>query len=345
MRRQRGKIGTSFARARSALAASSICAVVVAGVACGDGTHGAGESEESAGSTTPLPDGAAGTVSGSSTGGATGATGDTGATGANGGAGDTGGASGSGGSGTSTGDAAAWILAELAGVPVVTGDFTTRQIVETPVLVQDSTACCSKYAFDFRETEAPSDPRVGFVNVTIHDLQSTDAWGGGFVTDKAAGAIVFLANVHIEPNWPTWDSYSTTNKDGMVLDSASAIYGADVTIENWNADGAIDNKADVSQFVRLTIEGEGNRGIRYWGSGPHYLVESTLENEGGLGEGSVLWFKDCSTVTVRVFDSTFNGSSTVAPSLVSCDIGSNPNIEYLTTDPRTTGEMHDMFSP
>jgi hypothetical protein len=329
-------IDTSFARVRGVVASSTLCAVVAC-AGCGDGAAES-EPEDAASSTSG---GAASAGSGASTGGGTSGSGASGG-------GSSGGADGSGGSGggaTGTGDAAAWIVAELTRVPVMTGDFTTRQFVETPVLVQGATACCSKYAFDFRETEAPTDPRVGFVDVTIEDLLSTDAWGGGFVTDKAPGAIVFLANVYIEPNWPTWDSYSTTNKDGMVLDGASAIYGADVTIKNWNADGAIDNKADVSQFVRLGIEGQGNRGIRYWRSGPHYLVDSTLENTGGLGEGSILWFKDCSTATVRVYGSTFNGSSILAPSLVSCDTGSNPNIEYLTVDPRTTGEMHEMFSP
>lgn len=100
-----------------------------------------------------------------------------------------------------------------------------------------------------------------------------------------------------------------------------------------------------SEFVRLTLEGQGNRGIRYWGAGPHYLVESNLNNTGGLGEGSLLWFQDCDAATVRIYDSTFNGSATVPESLISCDNGTAPNLEYLTMDPRTTGEMHEMFSP
>jgi hypothetical protein len=74
-------------------------------------------------------------------------------------------------------------------------------------------------------------------------------------------------------------------------------------------------------------------------------VESNLNNEGGLGEGSLLWFSDCDTVTVNIYASTFNGSSTVPPALISCDNGSAPELVYLTTDPRTTGEMHEMFIP
>ena len=244
-----------------------------------------------------------------------------------------------------SGGAAQWILDNFDGAPLKTGMFTTRQFVETPVLVKDVDACCAKYAFDFRETMDPVDARVGLLHVTIHDLVSADAFGGGIVTADAAGAQIFAADVRIEPNWPEWISYAATNKDGMVLDASAALYAEDLTIKNWNADAAIDNKAMVSQFVRLQIEGRGNRGIRFWNAGPHYIVDSTLENTGGLGEGSVLWFKDCTTAVVKIYASTFNGSPTVPANLISCDVGSAPTLEYVTVDPRTTGEMHPMFAP
>ena len=240
--------------------------------------------------------------------------------------------------------AAAWIRAHFEDDPSVTGDSTERTRVETPALVHDATACCAKYAFDVVESVAPDDRQIGFVDVVIQDLESSDAFGGGIQTSRAEGATLYLASVTVEPNWPTWVDYSTTNYDGLVLDGASAIYAEDLTVRNWNADGAIDNKATVSQFVRLTIEGRGHRGIRYWREGPHSLVESDLTNEGGLGEGTLLWFQDCSTVELRVYDTTFNGSPNVPESLVSCDEGTDPTIVYLTTDPRTTGELHEMFS-
>jgi len=253
-------------------------------------------------------------------------------------------------SSTSTGSgggptAADWIAQHFSGAPVVTGDFTERTRVETPALVRDATGCCAKYAFDVAEEEAPDDRRVGFVDVTVTNLESTDAYGGAIQSAAAPGLVLFLARVQIAPAWPVWESYATTNYDGMVLDDASAIYAEDLTIDDWNADGAIDNKAPISQFVRLTITGQGNRGIRYWGPGPHYLVDSHLENTGGAGEGSVLWFSDCDATTVNIYASTFNGSSTVPAELVSCDNGSAPQLNYLTTDPRTTGEMHEMFAP
>ena len=255
------------------------------------------------------------------------------------------GAGGTAGSGGSSASASDWILATFADVEVVTGDFTERTMVETPALVRDATGCCAKYAFDLRNEVDPVDLRAGFVNVTITDLQSSDAFGGGITTGYAPGVVLFLDEVHIEPNWPEWVDYQTTNYDGMVLDDSVAIYAEDLTVANWNADGAIDNKAPTSQFVRLTIEGQGNRGIRYWGNGPHYLVDSHLNNAGNLGEGTLLWFSDCDATTVRIYASTFNGSATVPGDMIGCDNGSAPQLEYLTTDPRTTGEMHEMFSP
>jgi hypothetical protein len=286
--------------------------------------------------------GTGGTSSGGSTSGGGTSSGGTGGS-------NTGGAAGSstgGSAGIGPGSCDAWINAHFAGAPVVTGDYDTRTDVETPALVKDATGCCAKYSFDVTEEEAPDDPQVGFVNVTISNLESSDAFGGGIMSGAAPGLVLYLANVQIEPNWPNWIDYDTTNKDGMVLDDASAIYACDLTIKNWHADGAIDNKAPVSQFVRLTLEGSGNRGIRYWEPGPHYIVDSNLNNGGELGEGSLLWFDDCSGAVVKIYNSTFNGASTLDEQQdISCDNGSSPTIEYLTTDPRTTGEMHEMFSP
>jgi hypothetical protein len=186
---------------------------------------------------------------------------------------------------------------------------------------------------------------VGFVDVAIHDLASTDAFGGGIQSANASGLTLYLAGVVVDPGWPLWVDYATTNYDGLVLDGSAAIYAEDLTIRDWNGDAAIDDKASISQLVRLTIEGRGHRGIRYWTAGPHYLVDSRLENAGGVGEGSLLWFRDCDTVELRVYRSTFAGSPTGPASAIRCDEGADPAIVYLDTDPRTTGEMHEMFAP
>lgn len=249
------------------------------------------------------------------------------------------------GGGAPAGNAADWILEHFADAPVISGDFTERTQVETPALIHQATGCCAKYAFDMIEERMPDDRQVGIVDVVITDLVSSDAFGGGISSGYAPGLVLYLDNVQIQPDWPMWESYQTTNYDGMVLDDSAAIYAEDLTIQDWNADGAIDNKAPISQFVRLTISGQGNRGIRYWGAGPHYLVDSHLENLGGAGEGTVMWFSDCGTVVLNVYASTFNGEDTLMRGMFSCDNGTTPTVNYLTTDPRTTGEMHEMFSP
>jgi hypothetical protein len=313
-------------------------------VACGSDDDDAKNSANTGGSGGSNTGGSGGGNSGGSGNSATG-----GASGSGTGGSSTGGTAGAGVGGTGAGgtpasSAADWILAHFAGDPVVTGNFTERTNVESPALVKDATGCCAKYSFDVREEDPPNEPEVGFVNVSITDLESSDAYGGGISSAYAPGLVLFLANVTVEPNWPIWVSYSETNYDGLVLDDAAAIYAEDLTVKNWNADGAIDNKAPISQFVRLKLEGQGNRGIRYWEPGPHYLVDSTLENTGGAGEGSLLWFQDCDGAVVKIYGSTFNGSATVPNDLISCDNGSSPTLEYLTTDPRTTGEMHEMFS-
>jgi hypothetical protein len=70
-------------------------------------------------------------------------------------------------------------------------------------------------------------------------------------------------------------------------------------------------------------------------------VESRVDNE----TGTILWFSDCASATLYVHDSTFNGEPTVPADKIECDNGDTPNIVYADTDPRTTGEMHPMFSP
>lgn len=245
---------------------------------------------------------------------------------------------------TTTGDVPAsdardWIIMHFADAPTVTGTFDERTTVETPALVLDASGGASKYAFDVREDEAPVLAEVGFVAVTIRDLVSDDPFGGGISTGYAPGAIVYLDDVYIEPNWPAWESYDTTNYDGMVLDESAAIYAEDLTITNWNADSAIDIKSPVAQFVRLRTEGAGNRALRFWEAGPHYLVDSSVSNPGG----TMLWFSDCDAVTLNVYATLFDGQQEVPESAVECENGSAPNIVVLEVDPRTTGEMHEMF--
>lgn len=234
-----------------------------------------------------------------------------------------------------------WIAKNFANVPVKQGNYTTRQYVELPALIKDSTACCAKYGFDVRDKVAPFDNRVAFVNVTITDLKSTDGYGGGFVTGNGvAGTYVYISKMLVDPNWPHWVGYSSTNYDGIVLDGTAATYAEDLTIRRWNADSAMDIKSPVAQFNRLVVEGPGNRSLRFWKAGPHYIANSKLSNS----SGKIMWFKDCSTAKVYVYNTTFNGASSISSTQISCEIGSNPQIIYLNEDPTQTGAMHPMFN-
>jgi hypothetical protein len=233
-----------------------------------------------------------------------------------------------------------WIHTELAGVPDFTGDFTKRTAVELPRLIHDSSVTNGKYGFDLKDEVDPGDPRVALVNVNIHDLTSPDAYGGSFQTAGAPAAKIYLSNVYLEPNWPAWVSYDTTNYDGMVLDGSEEIFAEDVTVKNWNADSAADIKSKRAQFVCLRTEGDGNRTLRFWNVGPHYLVKSAVNNE----TGALVWMKTCTGALINVYDSTFNGAPQLPADKISCEDGGAPEIVYLTTDPRTTGEMHPMFS-
>jgi hypothetical protein len=233
-----------------------------------------------------------------------------------------------------------WIMTELAGVPDFTGDFTKRTAVELPRRIHDASVTNGKYGFDLKDEVDPIDPRVALVNVNIHDLVSADAYGGSFQTAGAPGAKLYLSNVYLEPNWPAWVDYATTNYDGMVLDASEEIYAEDVTVKSWNADSAADIKSKVAQFVCLRTEGDGNRTLRFWNVGPHYLVKSSVNN----GAGAIVWMKTCTGAKINVYDSTFNGEPQLPANKISCDDGGEPEIVYLTTDPRTTGEMHPMFS-
>jgi hypothetical protein len=326
--------------------------------ACGDdgtetGSGGGSSTSAAEGSSAATTGAATNASSGAGDGGNPGSGGDaassgSGGTTGSGGDGSGGGAtSGSGGSGggasvRACGDSATipnpWIAEAFADVPELTGDFDSRQYVELPRIIRDATATNAKYAFDLRDDEEPVDPVAAFVNVTVTDLVSPDEYGGAVQTANAPGVSLHVSNVYLEPGWPEWDDYDTTNYDGMVLDGSAAIYAEDLTIQGW-ADAALDIKSERAELVCLRTGGGGHRALRFWEPGPHYVVASTIDND----LGSLVWFEDCSGATLYVYGSTFDGEPTIPEGEIECDNGEDPEIVYLDVDPRTTGEMHPMF--
>ncbi|GEM_PF-4108170 len=225
-----------------------------------------------------------------------------------------------------------WISNEFDGVNQLTGIHTARYNVNSDLFVTSANMSAAKYSVSFSGT------KIGIVNTTVKDLFSRDPYGAAFQFTNA-NADIYMSNVYIEPNWPSWVSYGVTNYDGIDVDQGRAFYAEDLTIKSWNADGAIDNKAQTSQLVRVNIEGSGNRALRYWNEGPHFIVNSQIDNS----SGAILWSYRCDTIKVYVYNSTFNGQSKIPSDKIECDGGSNPQIVYLTGDPITAGVMHPMF--
>lgn len=237
--------------------------------------------------------------------------------------------------------AAKWIADNFAGIPIVSGMFTGRQEVESPVWLKDVTISGARYGVSVHETKSPEDRRVAMTNLRVSNLRSKTRFGGGIKTHNSSRNMsLFLLDVTITPKWPNWISYENTNYDGIVLDGAAALYAQDLIIRDWNADAAIDNKARESQLVHLSISGPGHRPMRYWRSGPHYLVHANIKKP---NPGTLLWFKDCSDTSVYIYKSTFNGLDRLTNDMIDCDKGSDPNIVYLTEDPRLNSQLHPMF--
>jgi hypothetical protein len=236
----------------------------------------------------------------------------------------------------------AWIAANFAtGVTNYTGAYTSRTTVTAPALVKDATGTNGKYAFDLKENTGNADKRIAMMNVSISNLTSGDAYGAG--VRAGANVELFMSNVTVDPGWPAWVNYSTTNYDGVDLDgSGNKIYAEDLTITNWNADGGIDVKSSRAEFVNLTISGAGHRVLRIWRPGPHYLVDSSLSSSQG---SDLIWISSAAAGgTLYVYNCTFDGAPTCPTNRIDREGGSNLSIVYLNTDPRLTGDMHEMFN-
>jgi len=239
-----------------------------------------------------------------------------------------------------------WLEESFGAPPPEAGTLTGRQRLETPVWLRGAEISQAKYAVTVRRGENGGD--VALSGLRIGPLASRDAFGAGIRIEEPDDAAVrgdsvvrlFLHDVVIAPDWPDWLSYGETNYDAVDFAAPGELYGHSVRISDWNADAALDIKADLSQFVGLEVSGPGNWPIRYWRSGPHVLVASSLSRP---DEGPLVWFADCDAVTLWVHDTRFNGAARLSPDLVSCERGEDPEIIYLSEDPRETGEIHPML--
>ncbi|ROT97999.1 hypothetical protein [Histidinibacterium lentulum] len=239
-----------------------------------------------------------------------------------------------------------WLEETFGAPPPEAGTLTGRQRLETPVWLRGAEISQAKYAVTVRRGE--DGEHVALSGLRIGPLASRDAYGAGIRVEAPdddadwGDSVVrlFLHDIVIAPEWPDWRSYGETNYDAVDFAAPGELYGHAVRISDWNADAALDIKADRSQFVGLEVSGPGNRPIRYWRSGPHDLVASSLSRP---DDGPLVWFADCDAVTLRVHDTEFNGAPRLSPDRVSCERGEDPEIVYLSEDPRRTGEIHPML--
>jgi hypothetical protein len=254
----------------------------------------------------------------------------------------------------------------------------------TPVFVKNAQCqggyYCQSIMTPYANGLGAQPARAAFEHVTISNQIVDGGYSASIWTSPTGPACagcagdppfdLYLNDVTITPNWPPWVNYQTTNFDGITADGglwAGHIYAQDLNINGWD-DAAIDMKGAQLQAVRLHTEGSGFNTLKLWGGTNEavppvvvtptviYLVNSTINNDrynpakggahpiAGATDGGLLWTWNCSTLVLNVYNTTFNGASTLNPLDLVCEVrGAAPVINYLTVDPTTTGEMHAMF--
>lgn len=261
-----------------------------------------------------------------------------------------------------------WIMNNFSSLPTYTGGIGGLDPTENSwkinadVFVKDAQAKGGYYGLRINPGGDRA-AKAALMNVTISDQGVDGKYAAGLFTDRTwyhedgpdQPFDVFFSNVTITPNLPHWESYNTTNFDGITFDGGRGtghVYAQGLTINGW-ADAAIDVKSLQIQVVDLHTEGDGNNTIKLWYPGPHYIVNSTINNSrwkdhNVLGsDGGLVWTWDCSKLELKIFNSLFNGDNKLPRSKISCEVGdrSQVKITYLAGDPRKTGEMHPMFKP
>jgi len=184
-------------------------------------------------------------------------------------------------------------------------------------------------------------------------------WGGQDKTGDRLG-YTYLVDVNLHPGWPAFQSYATTNMDGATIDFGfqdGCVYALRVDVTGW-ADAALDVKPGCIQADHLTTNGAGLNTLKLWGPGPHYFVDSQIKNTNYIsttntsappspasGDGGLIYFATCQGTVVKTYNTTWNGYTSLNRNLYSCGDGADKSVTVtaLTTDPRTTGEMHPLF--
>src|SRR6266705_873588 len=221
---------------------------------------------------------------------------------------------------------------------------------------------------------ACNDQRIAFMHGTVNNQVPNAQYGSSILVDGNttgwnSNMDVFLYDVALSPYWPAFTDYGHTNFDALTNNSGIPYgtaggghhYVGNSTVKCpvavgqpavpcW-ADAAFDIKSTQFQGVNLDIECDssdcGINTFKFWRRGTengqhgHYLVNTTVRNEryptgdrpSGAADGGFIYTWYCDA-TINVYNSTFNGSPTIPPNMISCtDHTVGPiHINYLTVD-------------
>lgn len=267
----------------------------------------------------------------------------------------------------STTKGTAWIKAYFAGKPVLTGAYIGQVEMLAPAIMQSASCKNSYYCINAgSDWGFATDKRLAFVDTNFGPQQVNGQYGAALMCwggeNKTGDHLfdVYLSNVHLDPAWPAWKDYNTTNMDAATFDCGfqdGHLYVKDVWVTGW-ADAALDVKMGAIQADHLTTNGNGLNTLKLWWKGPHYFVNSDINNtryksttnpsapdSPAAGDGGMIYFAQCQGTIVNLYGSKFNGYTTLGRNQYSCGDGADKSVTVnnLTTDPRTTGEMHPLF--
>ncbi|NBD74418.1 hypothetical protein GVX82_05255 [Patescibacteria group bacterium] len=152
---------------------------------------------------------------------------------------------------------------------------------------------------------------------------------------------LFMANTYVSPGPGDAAGVSSANTMG-------GLYAESVTFDTLQGNSAIEVKAHDLQLSRVSISGPLDRPIRVMRRGVKYFADVDIQKPSSGGWNPLVQVKYCRGTTLKIYNSSFNGSPHLERGDVHCwgaDRGAweDLNIEYLDVDPRTTGEMHPMF--
>ena len=242
-----------------------------------------------------------------------------------------------------------WIEENFAGTSEITGEYTGRLLTDGPPVWVDAATFsggCDRGLLGIRSSDTTS---------AITNSRFLDMCPSGNYDDRISSTVqinnrsgddasrLFVANSYMSPGAGDAAGLSSGN-------TMAGVYVESVDFENFQGDAAIETKSIDLQLSRVNISGPARRPIRVMREGVKYLADVNIDKPASGGWDPLIQVKFCEGTTLRIYNSSFNGSSRLERSDIDCWSPGGARgtyddliIEYLDVDPRTTGEMHPMF--